>query len=125
MVSFVVKESSAGQAVGTDLMAATGTWNRFRISNTWRKIRRIGVAGSSAAYNASVDVYYGATLVATNLNNTTSGAVGPKEAGDILPLVSDYWCEPGEPLIIQINTASATNALQVFVELLESARRPF
>lgn len=118
MPSIIVKEASAASAVGTDLMNS-GAGLRFRATSTYRKIVRIGVVGSSAVGNAAVDVYYGATLVAGALQNTSSGAVTPLEAKDILPLHSDYWAEPGEPIIIAINTASATNVLVVYLEIAE------
>lgn len=116
MPTLIITEASAASAAGTNLMAN----NRFSVSNTYRKVVRIGVVGSSAVGNASIDVFYGATMIANNLKNTSGGAnLTPLEAKDIVPLRSDYWCEPGEPLIVSINTPSASNALTVYLEVAE------
>lgn len=113
----VFSEASAATAVGTDLMASSPQ-NRYKFDPRVRYVRRIGVTGSSAVGNAKIDLFYGQTLIGT-FANTTSGASTPIEAKDILPVVSDLGLAPNEPLIVQINTASATTVLTIYLEIVE------
>lgn len=114
MVSVTFKESSAGSAVGTNLFSG----NQFQGSTRFRKVNRIGVVGSSAAANAAVDLFYGSTKIGT-FYNTTSGAVAPLEAKDLVPVAGTMLCDPGELINVLINTVSVTTALTITLEIQE------
>lgn len=115
MPTVIVKEASAGSAVGTNIMSG----NRFQTATTWRKVVRVGVTGSNAAAAGSMDLLYGSTVIANGLSPTTSGAVIPLEAKDILPIRSDYWCEPGEPINVIITAVSTTTPFTLLLEIDE------
>jgi len=116
MAMIVLTETAAGTGVGTNLIVSLGT--RAVTSPRYRYIRRIGVTGSSAAYNASVDVFYGQTYIGTFFN-TTSGAVGPVDAKDFMTLAPTKVCEPGEQLSVVISKSSATNAMTIVLDIVE------
>lgn len=117
MPSVLIKESSAGAtAVGGNLMSG----NRFQTAPRFRRIRRIGLTGSSAVGTGSLDVFYGATLVFNGVNVTTSGSTAvPLEAKDMLPVASDYVCQPGEPINLIVTAVSVTNPFICLLEIEE------
>lgn len=114
MTTLTVLESAAGNAVGTNLMSG----NRVQSAPIFRKVSKIGVVGSAAIGDASVDLFYGSTYVGTFFN-TTAGAVLPLEARDIVEVGGDLLLEPSEPLNILISDAGATTTLRVTLEIEE------
>lgn len=116
MPSVLIRESSAGNiAVGGNLMSG----NRFQTAPRFRRVRRVGCTGSSAAGVGAFDIYYGATLVFNGVTPTTSGTTPPVESKDLLPVASDYVCQPGEPINLIVTTVSATNPFLVLLEIEE------
>lgn len=115
-----IQETAAATAVGTNLMltGSTGDGQLFVFDNRPRQVRRVGVTGSSAANNAAVAIYYGATKIGT-FGNTTSGAAAPLEAKDFVPVPSHLVLLPGEPLGVVVATASATTAMTIVLEIAE------
>lgn len=115
MVVFTVAEAAAAQAAGTNLMSG----NRFQFDSRPRVVTQIGVTGSTNPGNASVDLFYGNTIIGT-FSVTTSGAnVLPLQAKDFIPVTSNQALLPNEPLNILTHTPSTTNAMQVTVVIQE------
>lgn len=109
MATITVLETSAASAVGTDLMKD----NRLRTSPYWRKVRAIGVVGSAAIADCSVDLSYGGEFRG-NFYNTTAGASKiPTALTDLVPVGGDMWCPPGTPIAVLISDAGATNVIAV------------
>lgn len=115
MVLVTIKESAAATAVGTNLTANT----RIFTSGKHRYVRRIGVVGSSAVGNAAVQLFYGNRFIG-EFQNTTSGAnVIAVDAKDFITLPPTVINQAGEPLLVLISTASATNILAVTLDVVE------
>lgn len=93
-------------AVGTNGMAG----NRLQSSQVPRAIKKIGVAGSAAAGDTSVDLFVETTFIGTYFN-TSAGVVEPLEAKDFKTV--DIGVAPGENINVILNTAPTSNALKV------------
>jgi hypothetical protein len=119
MANVTVQEASAGTAVGTDIFQLAGN-TFFVTAPVGRVLRRIGVTGSTAAGNASIDLYIGTEKIGTYFN-TTSGAVVPVDAKDMMPVITHRGVLAGEAIRLIISKASTTNVLSVTLELQEIA----
>lgn len=115
MSNITVKEAAAASAVGTNLMAG----NRMQTNPRPRFVRRIGVVGSAAVGDASVDLFYGNTFIGTFFNTSAGANLIPLDAKDMVPVSSNVGMEPNEPLNVLISDAGATNVLVVSLELVE------
>lgn len=115
MPTITFKESAAASAVNTNLFAG----NREQIKNRARRVRRIGVVGSAAVGDASVDLFYGSTYVGTYYNTSAGAAVVPLESKDLIPVAGNMVCEPGEPINVLVSDASGTNVLVITLEIEE------
>lgn len=115
MALVTVKESTAGSAVGTNLMAG----HRQQIVPRYRRVTRLGVVGSAAAGDAAVDLFYGDTYIGTFYNTTSGANVIPVDSKDMMSVPSQYVLEPNEPLNLLISDAGSTNVLVVTMEIQE------
>lgn len=114
MPTITFKESSAAQAVGTNLLPS-----RFATSMRPRRIRRVGIVGSAAVGDAAVDVYYGDHFVGTFFNTSAGANLVPLEAKDLVPVSDSTINMPGEPLSVIVSDAGATNVLAITLEIEE------
>jgi hypothetical protein len=114
MANVTVQETAAATAVGTDLLANSF----FQFDARPRVVSRAGLTGSSAAGNAAVDIFFGTEKIAT-LRNTTSGAVIPVEAKDMMPIRTNRALLPFEPLRAIVAVASATTIMSLTLEIQE------
>ena len=115
MPSITVKESAAGSAVGTNLLSG----NRLQNGVSYRRVRRIGVVGSAAVGDASVDLFYGSLYVGTFFNTSAGANLVPLEAKDMMPIAGEDLAQPGENINVLISDAGATNVLVVTLEIDE------
>lgn len=115
MSNITIKESAAASAVGTNLMAG----NRVQSAPRPRFVKRIGVVGSAAVGDSSVDLFYGNVYIGTFFNTTLGAAVLPLDARDMINVSSNVGMEPNEPLNVLISKASTTNILAVTLEIQE------
>jgi len=116
MPTVTVKEASAASVVGTNMMSG----NRVQVASTFRRVRRLGVVGSAAAGDSSVDLFYGSVFVG-NFFNTTAGADKvPTNNVDMIPVTDDNIANPGDPINLLISDAGATNILVATLEIEES-----
>lgn len=115
MAVITVKEAAAASAVGTNLMAG----HRMQIVPRYRRVSRIGVTGSAAAGDASVDLFYGDTYIGTFYNTTLGANILPLDGRDMMNVPSTWALSPNEPLNILISDAGATNILYVTLEIQE------
>lgn len=115
MSNITIKEAAAASAVGTNLMAG----HRLQTAPRPRYVRRIGVVGSTAAGDASVDMFYGNVYIGTFFNTTPGANVIPLDAKDMVPVSANVGMEPNEPLHVLISKVSAANVLAVTLELVE------
>jgi hypothetical protein len=117
MVFATIFEAAAAQASGTNLVTGTGGNPRIQTSEKHRYIQKLAVAGSSAAGNASVKIFFGTRFIG-EFYNTTSGAVVGKEAGDFQALgMGAGVIQPGEQLIVETGVVSTTNKLAVTLDI--------
>lgn len=114
MPTITVEESSAASAVGTNLMSG----NRVQVASTRRRVRRIGVTGSAVLGDAELQLFYGSVFVG-NFRPTTIGVVMPLDARDMIPVVDDNICMPGESLNLFVSDAGATNIIRATMEIEE------
>jgi hypothetical protein len=108
MVILRYQETSAATGVGTRLTEQNG----LDVVPYPRVIKRIAVVGSAAAGDAAVELSLGQTFIGRFYNTSTGNA--PIEAKDWLPV--NWVAEAGEPVIIKIADASATNVAYIFIE---------
>lgn len=113
MPTITVKEDSAASAVGTNLMSG----NRIQLAAAFRRVKRIGVVGSAAVGDASVDLFYGSEYMGTFFNTQAGANLIPTNDNDMLALQDETLNEPGEPLNLLISDAGATNVLAVTLEI--------
>lgn len=116
MANITFQESAAATAAGTDLFAN----NFFQFDARPRIVSRIGVSGSSAAANASVDLFYGTEKIGTFFNTSGGAVAAPLDAKDMMPVRSNRAILPYEPVRVLVNTASATNKLTITLEIQEA-----
>lgn len=112
---FTAKESTAGSAVGTDLLANTFISN----AGTYRQIRKAALVGSAAVADSSVDLYIGGTFIARLFNTTAGANVLAVEAKDYISIESDFLAGPLEPIRALISKAGGTNVLVVSIDVAE------
>jgi hypothetical protein len=117
MTFYKISEAAAAQASGTNLVTGTGGNSELASSNRARFIRKIAVVGSSAAGTGSVIVTYGATKVGEYFV-TSTGTVAV-EGKDYLTLPPLMFCPAGTQLIVKTGTVGATNAMNVFLDVIE------
>lgn len=115
MATITIKEAAAASAVGTNLMAG----NRMQIVPRVRTVQRIGVVGSAAVGDASVDLFYGNTYIGTFFNTSAGANLIPLDAKDLVNVASNVGMEPNEPLNLLVSDAGATNVLVITLEILE------
>jgi len=117
MTNFTVVETSAGTAVGTDLMTQAGN-NLIALDSRPRIVKRVGITGSAVLRDAYVDLYYGFKFIA-RLYPTTIGVTNPLEARDMMPLVTGDALRGGELLRLIVGKVSVTNAFVIVLEIVE------
>jgi len=99
-----VAESSAGSAVGTNLM----TGEEDEIKPFPRFLQGVALTGSAAAGDAAVDIYIGDTVVAKNVPNARTGGVVVAQ-DDIVPV--NRPIPPGSKLRVLVSDSGSTNVL--------------
>lgn len=115
MATITVLETAAASPVGTDLMQN----NRLRTSPYWRRVRAIGVVGSTAIGDCSVDLSYGGEFRGNFFNTTAGASKIPTALTDIIPVGGDMWCPPGTPIAVQVSDVGVTNVIAVTLVLDE------
>jgi len=108
--------ASAAQAiVGYDM--AVGQW--WKKNGTYRRIRHIGLAGSSAVGDCYVSIEYGQTLVGVVGNSTAGANKIPNMNTDIVPHSSPIYCGPQEEIFLKVRDAADTNQIVLIVDIEE------
>jgi len=115
MPNVTVRESAAGSAVGTDLLANAPP--NIKRSPNYRRVTKIAVTGSAAAGDAAVDLFYGASFIGRFYNTTLGANIIPLEARDLIKVESDLVMEPNEDLLVVISDAGTTNILSVTLNI--------
>ncbi len=101
--------------MGTNLLSG----NRVQIAPVYRRVKRIGLVGSAAVGDASVDLFYGSTYIGTFFNTSAGANLIPLDAKDLISVESEEVCLPGEPLNVLISDAGGTNVLVTTLEIEE------
>lgn len=115
MPTVTIKEASAGTAVGTNLTSG----HRVQTSPMYRRVKRIGVVGSAAIGDASIDLYYGSTYMGTLFNTHAGANLMPLSDSDMLFVDQNTMLKPNEALHLLISDAGGTNVLVVTMEIEE------
>jgi len=105
----VVSVAAATAVLGYNLLT-----NRpdLQTSGRVRRIRAIGLTGSAAAGDSSVDIKVGATIVATLFNSNTGFPTNDADKFE-----TQYHVPAGAPLSIIVTDAPATNPLNVLIDV--------
>jgi hypothetical protein len=115
MALITVKEAAAASAVGTNLMAG----HRLQIAPRYRRVRRMGVVGSTNPGDGSVDLFYGDTFIGTFFNTSGGANLIPLDAKDMIKVPSNLAMLPFEPLNLLISDAGVSNIMVVTMEVEE------
>lgn len=115
MPTVTIKEGSAASAVGTNLTQG----HRVQTSPMYRRVKRIGVVGSTNPGDASIDLYFGSTYMGTCYNSTGGANIVPKSDGDMFFIDQNTLLKPNEALHVLVSDAGATNVLVVTMEIEE------
>lgn len=109
MALSVVSVAAATAVLGYDLLTARPD---IAIGSGRRVLRAIGLTGSTAAGDTSVDFKVGNRIVATLFNSATGFPTA--DAGKF---PTAFNIPPGSPLSVIVTDAPATNAINVLVDV--------
>jgi len=109
MALSTVSVAAATAVLGYDLLTsrvdiATGAGRRV--------IRALGLTGSTAAGDTSVDVKVGSRVVATLFNSGTGFPLN-----DASKFPTQYLVPPGSPISVVVTDAPATNAINLLIDV--------
>lgn len=105
----VVSVAAATAVLNYDLLSGRPD---IAVSGANRVIRALGLTGSAAAGDASVDVKVGNVTVAT-LYNTATGF----PTADASRFVTSFFVPAGTPISVIVTDAPATNALNLLIDV--------
>jgi len=107
---------AAGTSVkGYDM--AVGQW--WKKNGTFRRIRHVGLVGSTAIGDCFVSIEYGQTLVGVIGNSTAGANKIPNMNTGIVPHRSPICCAPHEEIFLILQTDVTTNQVVKIVDLEE------
>ena len=106
--------TAANATLGANI--ASGKW--WETSPKYRAIRKIGLVGSTAVADTSLEIFYGTEKVA-EIKNTTAGAAKVPVDSDMQTVPLDKVMVPNERLMIKVNDAADTQNIVLTMEIVE------
>jgi len=90
----------------------------FLTSRYWRRISRIGLAGSATVADHELIVSFGKREIARLRASTVNSDVMPTD-DDMKSMSEPALCPPGTDIILEVTDAPATNPLNWVIEIQE------
>jgi len=115
MVVLSAQVTAATLAVGYDVFSAQPFLD-FATAKYRRRVKRIGITGSTAIGDTVFQLKYGAREVANGLYNTQTG-VDLDDSADMVLIVDTDVNQIDEPIILQVTDAATSNPCLIKIEI--------
>jgi hypothetical protein len=111
----LIQESVAAATATVGVNLAAGKW--WEKSNVWRRIRNIGLVGSTAVSDTVLEIFFGTTKVMEIRNSTAGAAKTPLTGTDVHQHSSFLGCAPNQSIAVVVKTAPSTNAIVLHMDI--------
>lgn len=102
----ILESAAAEHAAGIDMLDG----EHVAVSRRLRALRFIGLVGSAAIADMSVEIFIGDKRVGEFYNTTAGASKVPTANVDLIPVGRTVLIPPGTRLSAMVKTASGTNA---------------